>query len=428
MQLYSEAVQDLISRAPSWPVRVGNTLLLLGVGLLLVISWFIQYPDFISARATLTTTELPVRVVAPVNGKLTRLLVHTNDVVEKGTHLAVIDNPSVYEDMLVLMQWVASARGAVDAAARAKPLATLPSGLAVGTVQESYTAMQKRVIEYHAFAQERYYEVKKHTLHQQLAEHRELSKTIGRQQALLAEQLALGQVNLQRNRTLMQKGLLAPLQLEQARATQLQKQYEQENADRTLADNRIRVAELQGTLADLEQQRAERDRTLRLALLEAYETLDKQMTVWQQTYVLQAPIVGQVSFFTTLQENQFVQASHPIMAIVPHGGDIFGKLLLQQAGAGKVKVGQRVRITLDGYLAAEFGMVEGVIEDIALVVQDEAYLIRMTLPDGLRTSYGTALHFRQEMVGNAVIITENIRLLARIFDWLRYTFDRHIAA
>jgi len=73
-------------------------------------------------------------------------------------------------------------------------------------------------------------------------------------------------------------------------------------------------------------------------------------------------------------------------------------------------------------------MVEGVIEDIGLVVQDEAYLIRVTLPDGLRTSYGIALHFRQEMEGNAVIITQNIRLLERIFDWLRYTFERHVAA
>ena len=145
---------------------------------------------------------------------------------------------------------------------------------------------------------------------------------------------------------------------------------------------------------DLEQQRAERDRTVRLALLEAYETLDKQIAVWQQTYVLQAPIVGQVSFFTTLQENQFVQASQPVMAIVPKRGEIFGKLLLRQAGAGKVKVGQRVQITLDGYLAPEFGVVEGTIEDIALVVQDETYLLRVTLPDGLRTRHGSVLHFR----------------------------------
>jgi hypothetical protein len=158
MQIYSEIVQDLISRAPSWPVRVGNTLLLLSVGLLLVISWFIQYPDFIPARAALTTKELPVRVVASTNGKLKRLLVRTNDVVEQGAHLAVIDNPAVYDDMLVLMQWVASARDTVYAAARDKSLSSLPSGLSVGMIQDSYTAMQKRVIEYHAFAKERYYQ------------------------------------------------------------------------------------------------------------------------------------------------------------------------------------------------------------------------------------------------------------------------------
>ena len=425
--LRSEAVQDLISRVPAWPVRVGNSLIFLCIALLLIISWFIQYPDLVRARATLTTKELPVRVVSQTNGRLKRLFVHEKESVEQNTHLAMLENPASYEDMLVLMNWAASVRHTLHAQADNWQPVPLPDGLSVGMVQDSYTSLQQRLFEYRVFIQDEYYTAKHQALHQQRTEYQQLEKTLTQQKSLVSEELNLTQKKLSRDSKLLKRGLLSPLEVEQSQATLLKKQYERASAQQALANNRIRLSELQRDLVDLEQQHAERARTLRLALLESYETLNNQLTVWQQTYLLQAPIAGRVSFFTTLHENQFVPASETVMAVVPDGGEIFGKVLLPQARSGKVKSGQRTRITLDSYPAAEFGTVEGLVEDISLVGQDQAYLIRITLPDGLRTRYSINLDFRQEMEGSAVIITEKIRLIERIFNWLHQALDQGIA-
>jgi HlyD family secretion protein len=339
----------------------------------------------------------------------------------------MLENPASYEDMLVLMNWAASARHTLHAQADNWQPVPLPDGLSVGMVQDSYTSLQQRLFEYRVFIQDEYYTAKHQALHQQRTEYQQLEKTLTQQKSLVSEELNLTQKKLSRDSKLLKRGLLSPLEVEQSQATLLKKQYERASAQQALANNRIRLSELQRDLVDLEQQHAERARTLRLALLESYETLNNQLTVWQQTYLLQAPIAGRVSFFTTLHENQFVPASETVMAVVPDGGEIFGKVLLPQARSGKVKSGQRTRITLDSYPAAEFGTVEGLVEDISLVGQDQAYLIRITLPDGLRTRYSINLDFRQEMEGSAVIITEKIRLIERIFNWLHQALDRGIA-
>jgi HlyD family secretion protein len=50
--------------------------------------------------------------------------------------------------------------------------------------------------------------------------------------------------------------------------------------------------------------------------------------------------------------------------------------------------------------------------------------LEVDLPDGLHTSYGKDLEFSQEMQGSAEIITEDIRLLERIFKPIKSLLKR----
>ena len=82
--------------------------------------------------------------------------------------------------------------------------------------------------------------------------------------------------------------------------------------------------------------------------------------------------------------------------------------------SGKVKTGQLVNIKLSGYPYLEYGMVRGIVKSKSLVPQEMLILLKLSLPDGLTTLYGTKLEFTQNMQGTAEIITENIRLLQKI--------------
>jgi hypothetical protein len=108
------------------------------------------------------------------------------------------------------------------------------------------------------------------------------------------------------------------------------------------------------------------------------------------------------------------------MTVVPEGlQSPIGKLALPLANSGKVKPDQTVYIRLDNYPYQEYGLLKGVVSTIAPVPRAAHYAMEVALPDGLVTSFGRRLEFRQEMQGQAGIVTEDLRLLERIFYQIR---------
>ena len=105
-------------------------------------------------------------------------------------------------------------------------------------------------------------------------------------------------------------------------------------------------------------------------------------------------------------------------AAVLRAGEIVGKALLPTFNSGKVQPGQRANIRLDGYPYQEFGVLQGQVTNIALVPDQETYLLEIALPDSLVTTYHRSIPFAQELPGQARIVTEDRRILERVFDQL----------
>ena len=64
-------------------------------------------------------------------------------------------------------------------------------------------------------------------------------------------------------------------------------------------------------------------------------------------------------------------------------------------------------------------MVKGIVKNISLVPADNNYAVEVEFPEGLKTNYGKTLAFGQQMQGSAEIITDNVRLLVRLFNPLK---------
>ena len=83
--------------------------------------------------------------------------------------------------------------------------------------------------------------------------------------------------------------------------------------------------------------------------------------------------------------------------------------------SGKVKKNQSVNIYFDNYPEREFGMVKGVVKSISLVPnKDNNYIVEVSFPYGLKTTYGKMLPEQQEMRATAKIVTENTNLLEQL--------------
>ena len=83
--------------------------------------------------------------------------------------------------------------------------------------------------------------------------------------------------------------------------------------------------------------------------------------------------------------------------------------------SGKVKIDQQVNIRLNNYPFEQFGMLVGKVESISTVPSGDQYLIKISLPNGMTSSYNERLVFKQQLKGEVEVITEDLRLLERVF-------------
>ena len=64
IKIYSDEVRDILSDPPKAIYRWGNTILLGFVVLLVLMSWFIRYPDIVSTQIIITTNLPPEKLIA----------------------------------------------------------------------------------------------------------------------------------------------------------------------------------------------------------------------------------------------------------------------------------------------------------------------------------------------------------------------------
>src|SRR5690606_4800944 len=128
---------------------------------------------------------------------------------------------------------------------------------------------------------------------------------------------------------------------------------------------------------------------------------------WELSYVLRSSINGRVNFLQLWSVNQSINTGDNVFSIIPMGGNQYiGKVKAPAQNFGKVKVGQTVNIKLANYPDQEYGILEGVINNISLTTDKDGNLLHdVSLPKGLQTTYTKRIAFQQEKNGRADIVT-----------------------
>ena len=156
-------------------------------------------------------------------------------------------------------------------------------------------------------------------------------------------------------------------------------------------------------------------------VFQSYDLLKKAIKDWETTYAIRSNINGNVSFLNYWNSNQSVNTGDLIFTIIPNGNLKFkAKLKTPTQNSGKILIGQTVNIKLDNYPSSEYGVISGKVNNISTTsTKDSFYYVDVEIPEKMITSYGIQIAFKQEMRGSAEIITEDLRLIERLF----YTFN-----
>lgn len=414
LELRSEDVQEILTAVPNWMIRWGSVLFLALILLLLFLSWFVKYPDTISAEALLTIQIPPQKVYAKTTGTLIAILVNDNDLVNKNQPLAIIENTANYKDVFALKNIIDTIK--ITNKSFHFPIDNFPI-LFLGDIESQFAFFENSYIQYklnnelEPFFNEalanRYSISELNRRLQSLKSQRELNKT----------ELKFKQKDLERNKSLFEKGIIAEQDYENKQLEFAQADRNYKNFESSISQMREAISNAHKTSKGSEINRIKEEMTLLKNVIQSFNQLKKVIKDWEQRYVLQSNINGKVSFLNYWNTNQTVNQGDLVFTIIPSENSSFiAKLKTPAQNSGKIKIGQHVNIKLENYPDTEFGVLNGIVKTISIIPnQDGLYLIDVELPEKLITSYNKELDFKQEMRGAAEIITEDLRLIERFF-------------
>ena len=424
IEIRSEEVQEIMGFIPHWIIRWGITLFFIVVIVFMIGSWFFKYPDVIQSNIVVTTETPPASIVARTTGKIQELFVQDNQKIKAGDSIAILENATKYDDLMDLKKKLAVLEPLMPRY-DASGSVLFEKNYSLGELQTTYSVFLKNYRDYRYFIQLDLHNKKIASIRQQIERQQVLYDASVRQTDIMEREFVQSKDQFERAGKLYKDGIISKNDYETTKSTYWQKEYNLEGARSSLASQKIQLAQLEQSILDLELQYKEQKKQLELALNQSYDNLAGQIAQWEQNYLLKTPIDGVVSFTKFWSVNQNVKAGDVVVTVVPeNAGRLVGKVVLPIQGSGKVKVGQKVNIKFVNYPHVDFGMVLGEIKAISLIASDNYYTVEVDLPDGLKTSYGKDLPFNQQMQGSAEIITEDIRLLERIFKPIKSIIKR----
>lgn len=420
--IYSYEVTDILTQIPHWLIRWGITVIFFTVMALFMMTWFIKYPDVIHGRITLNTANAPAPVVCRSSGALHLFLSDKANVIA-GDMIAYIQNTASYTDITALKTALAT----IDPA--------YPSGIARLSVQgwqlgelqpylnDLIGSIKKQQLSGTSGTAN---SVKQQFIEKQISEYKSMSDKLNQQLKSRQDMLYTARNNYNnRYLTLFQQGAISKVELEQQERELQQKENEVREISNSIDQNNSQILALQREIAELNFSQTDNLSDVKSLSSDAYYLLKSQISIWEDRYLLKAPVSGTLNYTQFTKENTFIRAEQEIASIIPKDGnrDVYGELFISQSGAGKVHDGQTVQIELDSYPKKEFGLILGTVTTISDVSTDSLYKIQVGLPNKLQTTTHKTLNFKYGMQGTASIITKNMRLIERFFNELRQAFE-----
>ena len=98
----SEGLREFISHRPGFLIRWGIPIFFLLLSGLTVGSYFIQYPDIVTARAKINSINPPKQVTTKNGGRLVKLFKSDNQEIQQGDIIGYIESTANHDEVLRL--------------------------------------------------------------------------------------------------------------------------------------------------------------------------------------------------------------------------------------------------------------------------------------------------------------------------------------
>lgn len=415
IELRNEEINHIFIKMPNWIFRWGLCLILFIVVLFIAGSIIFKYPDTISASFIITGANPPARIKAKQSGRLTKLYVTDNQNVSENECLAIIENSAKEEDVYYVKSFVEHFLKE-DSLCVNLPIKKLE----LGDLQTIYLSFYQVLVNYQQFKGNNYHNKKIKVLKERILYNMNYHDDLQKQLSAKSEQFLLKKKQFRRDSSLCySKGVISEFNMEDTKVDYLNARLNLLATNTDIDNLKISMTEMQGSLIDVENDFIEKENSYVEQIKSKALELLAEIQTWEMNYVLKSPIVGTVSFNNYWSEHQNVIVGEDVFNIVPaNNSQPIAKAFLPITRSGKVEVNQRVNLHCENFPDNEFGVIRGYVKNISLLpsVSDNitVYVVEISLPDRLMTSYKKELPYYPEMKGKAEIVTKDLSLFQRI--------------
>lgn len=417
-RFYSEQTQEIMGQIPSWILRWGMGVIfavLLGI---IIGSYFIKYPQIVTAPITITTINPPSDLIAKSTGRIDTIFARDGQSLSVGKPVAMLQNTASYDDVMV----VASELDTFDM----DSISWMGLNYRMGELQGSFSELRRQCLDFKHYNEAPNIPHKKSLLATQIAKYKRYHAQLLSQKSLITSDLHYTIKNFERDSLLFAQGVISPLEIERSAQAAIQKRNSLAGFEASLTSNELTILQMEQQLFELEMQYDNETSAYRRQITENVQQLAAQIRQWKQSYLLTSPIVGRLSFTKYWSENQNVQMGEKLATVVPlDSTQVIGIMTVPSAGFGRVAVGQKVNIKLNGYPYFEYGILKGIVTRLSSVPDGtNGYIAEVAFPDGLQSTYKEQLTLIQQMDGTGDIVTKDERLIQRFIQPIRALIDK----
>lgn len=422
----SEEINDIVDKMPVKGVKWVLIVVISLASVMIVFGYIVKYPEIVSGTITLTTSKVPVVLVAKSNGRLQLLNNKTRQKVRRGEVFAVFYNSTDLKELLVVDSLLC------ELSNYTYPDSSLsfPLKMNLGELNSDYFQFVSNYDELLLLKTANLYVEKMKSLEISVNECDTMLRYSKARLGLKEKQLSFYRKEVSRDSMRFKIGDYIEREFERTQNVYHSAIEDYESLSGNIAAIYLKKETLQNQISQLTIERQQNEMLLKTRYMQAYNNLQSSIARWKEFYAFVAPIDGVVEFLDFWRENDFVASGSEVFSIIPQEGDLIGHMLLPSIGAGKVKKGQHVTIQLDNYPYLEFGSISGTVQSMSLLTNKkqqsgerkelDMYLLTVSLPHGLTTKFGSQLEFSYEIKGLADIQTRKRRLIERLFDNLKY--------
>ena len=415
-------LDDFIGVHPNWLLRSGITIVALFLLALFVLSNFIQYPDKIVARGKLTSDNPPIEIKAKVGGVIDQLIVQDQSNIEINDPILYLKNTAIESDIESLRKFINKYQNRITPSRKRK--LDIPNNLKLGVLQPEYDQLIFENYEYQNLLSRNDVVTKIASIQNEIQTLNKIGLSEAEELRILEKELELVGIEKNRAQEMLNKGIISQQEMENVDIKYLQLFGKINKFKSSTLDKYLKIDQLTSEQSQLEEQRASVIKTYELKIAKLISTLNSKLAQWKDDFYLLTPASGVLNLNKDIVTKKNIVAGESIGHIVnKEAGDRFIQTTVPARGIGKVQKGNEVIVKFDAFPHREFGVVNAVVKEIAIVpnatLEQTHYDVLLSIPDELVTTYDRELPYQANATVTAEIITANQTVLQRIFNQFR---------